>query len=49
MMKRSQRLRDLLVQKVPFLRPSRLADDQATTQDVIGHALEWFQQQGQDL
>ena len=32
---------------VPFLRPSHLADDQATTQDVIGHALEWLQQQGQ--
>ena len=33
--------------EVPFLRPSHLADDRATTQDVIGHALEWFQQQGQ--
>ena len=33
--------------EVPFLRPSHLADDQATTQDVIGHALEWFQRQGQ--
>lgn len=33
--------------EVPFLRPSQLADDQATTQDVISHALEWFQQEGQ--
>ena len=33
--------------EVPFLRPSHLADDQATTQDVIGHALEWFQRRGQ--
>ena len=33
--------------EVPFLRPSHLADDQATTQDVIGHALEWFQRQRQ--
>ena len=31
---------------VPFLRPPHLADDRATTQDVIGHALDWFQQQG---
>ena len=33
--------------EVPFLRPSHLADDRATTHAVIGHALEWFQQQGQ--
>ena len=33
--------------EVPFLRPTHLADDQATTQDVIGHALEWLQRQGQ--
>ena len=31
--------------EVPFLRPACLADDQATTQDVISHALDWFQQQ----
>ena len=33
--------------EVPFMRPSHLADDQATTQDVIGHALKWLQRQGQ--
>lgn len=32
--------------EVPFMRPSHLADDQATTQDVIGHALKWLQRQG---
>jgi len=32
--------------EVPFLRPSHLADDQATTQDVIDHALDWLQQHG---
>ena len=34
--------------EVPFLRPARLSDDQASTQAVILHALEWIQQQGQD-
>ena len=33
--------------EVPFLRPARLSDDQASTQAVILHALEWIQQQGQ--
>ena len=28
--------------EVPFLRPSELADDQATTAQVIGHAIEWL-------
>ena len=32
--------------EVPFLRPGHLADDQATTQEVIGHVLDWLQQQG---
>ena len=31
---------------VPFLRPAHLADDQASTKAVIGHALEWVEQQG---
>lgn len=31
---------------VPFLRPSQLADDQASTQDVVVHALEWSKKQG---
>lgn len=31
---------------VPFLRPAHLADDQASTQEVIAHALEWVAQQG---
>lgn len=32
--------------EVPFLRPSHLADDQATTQVVINHALDWLHQHG---
>ena len=32
--------------EVPFLRPAHLADDQATTQAVVLHALQWFEQQG---
>ncbi|MCW8328228.1 pseudaminic acid cytidylyltransferase [Photobacterium sp. SDRW27] len=31
---------------VPFLRPSEIADDYATTMDVINHALNWYKQQG---
>jgi len=31
---------------VPFLRPSHLADDQASTQEVVVHALEWSEKQG---
>ena len=32
--------------EVPFLRPDHLADDQASTQDVITHALDWVSNQG---
>lgn len=32
--------------EVPFLRPDYLADDQASTQDVITHALDWVSKQG---
>ena len=32
--------------KVPFLRPSELATDQATTQDVLLHAIDYFQIKG---
>ena len=32
--------------EVPFLRPAHLSDDQASTQAVIAHALEWVQKQG---
>ncbi len=32
--------------EVPFLRPDHLADDQASTQDVITHALDWVSKQG---
>ena len=32
--------------EVPFLRPAHLADDQATTQAVVLHALQWCEQQG---
>ena len=31
--------------EVPFLRPAHLADDKASTQEVIAHALTWFDQQ----
>jgi len=31
--------------EVPFLRPGHLADDQASTQAVVLHALQWCQQQ----
>lgn len=33
--------------EVPFVRPADLADDQASTDVVIGHALEWFAEQGE--
>lgn len=32
--------------EVPFLRPPHLADDQATTQAVVLHAVQWCQLQG---
>ena len=32
--------------EVPFLRPAHLADDQATTQEVVLHAVQWCDQQG---
>jgi len=32
--------------EVPFLRPAHLADDQATTQAVVLHAVQWCEQQG---
>jgi len=35
--------------EVPFLRPSRLADDQATTQSVLLHAINWCEHQGLPL
>ena len=33
--------------EVPFLRPSHLSDDQATTKSVVMHTLQWLGQQGQ--
>lgn len=32
--------------EVPFLRPAKIADDHATTQQVVAHALDWLE--GQD-
>jgi pseudaminic acid cytidylyltransferase len=32
--------------EVPFLRPSDIADDHATTMEVIQHAIQWFQNTG---
>ena len=33
---------------VPFMRPSQLADDQASTQSVVLHALDWLNENGQN-
>ena len=32
--------------EVPFMRPSKLSDDHATTDDVVIHALKWFHDNG---
>lgn len=32
--------------KIPFLRPDNIADDFATTNDVIKHAIQWYQEKG---
>ena len=34
---------------VPFMRPTRLADDFAGTNAVISHAVQWYQNYGQEL
>jgi len=34
---------------VPFMRPAEIADDVATTLDVMQHAITWCQQQGWDI
>jgi len=31
--------------EIPFIRPAELADDQTGTNDVVRHAISWFQQQ----
>ncbi|MDC0446752.1 pseudaminic acid cytidylyltransferase [Gammaproteobacteria bacterium] len=33
--------------EVPFIRPKELSDDFTTTNEVIKHAIEWFEKQGQ--
>ncbi len=35
--------------EVPFMRPDDISDDYATTADVILHALNWFEQQGEQI
>ncbi|GIC77290.1 pseudaminic acid cytidylyltransferase [Moritella sp. F3] len=35
--------------EVPFVRPTDIADDHATTMDVIQHAIEWCQSQGMSV
>lgn len=35
--------------EVPFLRPADIADDYATTMDVMAHAIQWCQHQGWEL
>jgi len=32
--------------ETPFIRPEELASDDATTDDVVGHALDWFEDRG---
>lgn len=32
--------------KVPFVRPSELAADDSTSEDVLSHAMEWYQSRG---
>jgi pseudaminic acid cytidylyltransferase len=34
--------------EVPFIRPSKLSDDFATTSEVMGHAIKWLDQQSYD-
>ncbi len=35
--------------EVPFIRPPEISDDFATTSDVIVHAIDWFEQQGESI
>lgn len=35
--------------EVPFLRPEEIADDYATTMDVMAHAIHWCQSEGWDV
>ncbi|KJK19535.1 pseudaminic acid cytidylyltransferase [Pseudomonas sp. BIGb0427] len=35
--------------QVPFIRPAQLADDHSGTVPVIQHAIEWFEQDGQQI
>ena len=34
---------------VPFLRPKALADDHSGTKEVVGHAVQWFQERGLEV
>ena len=34
---------------IPFTRPSHLSDDYSTTQDVVSHAVSWYQASGHHL
>lgn len=46
-----QEIADVAMQygaNVPFLRPANIADDNATTMDVMQHAIEWCDMQGWD-
>lgn len=35
--------------EVPFIRPSKISNDYATTLEVIAHALYWYEQQGYEI
>ncbi|OEE83855.1 pseudaminic acid cytidylyltransferase [Enterovibrio norvegicus FF-162] len=35
--------------EVPFIRPENISDDNATTIDVIHHAIEWYEANGTDV
>ncbi len=35
--------------EVPFVRPPNISDDYATTADVLLHAIDWFEKQGEQI
>jgi N-acylneuraminate cytidylyltransferase len=47
-----QEIADIALQygaDVPFLRPADIADDHATTLDVIAHAVSWYKNHGEEI
>lgn len=35
--------------EVPFVRPARISDDHTGTNEVVKHAIQWYQQRGHDV